>query len=140
MEDAIREVEPLLIRAIPQRARPAPGARLDRPQIDLRPPVQRVADQLPAQEVRRRVDGAAREVLKGRGAEEIRRRRLGRGRHHADGGVRVEAADDRVLEGGWGPGRGARVGHFFGGVNPGGNSGCGCGCGDQSICGDFRYP
>lgn len=46
MKEPVGKVEPLLIRSVPQRARPTTGTGLSGPQIDLRPAVERMTDEL----------------------------------------------------------------------------------------------
>lgn len=79
--------------------------RLHSPHLDLAPSCQRMPDQLPVQQVRRVVDGAAGEVLESAGREEVLDLPALTGTipvvavaHHTDGRVRVEAAEYGVME------------------------------------------
>lgn len=99
LKEAIGKIPSFLSRTVAERAGPAARAGLDGPKLDLAPPIERVTDESPVEQVCRRVDCASREVLKGRGAQEICRGRIAGGRDNADGRVRVEAAEDWVAEG-----------------------------------------
>lgn len=52
LKEPVGEIPALLLRSIAQRARPAPGARLDCPQLDLASARECVPDELPVDEVR----------------------------------------------------------------------------------------
>lgn len=99
LKQTISEIPPLLVSPVAQRAGPATGAGLHGPQLDLAPPVQGVADELPAEEICRREDGTTRKIFERRGAQEICRGRVAAGRDNANGGVRVEAAQYGVDNG-----------------------------------------
>lgn len=57
-----------------------------------------MADQRPVQEVRRRVNGASREILECRSTEEVSCRQVSSGRDSTDSRIWVEAGNNRVAE------------------------------------------
>lgn len=98
MENTSGEIESLLSGTISQCAGPRPCSRLHSPEVDLRLAIEGMSYQGPIDEIRRRVNRAPREELKGRRAEEICRGLVARGWDDTDRRVGIEAADDRVLE------------------------------------------